>query len=197
MPRMGAATSQPVFISGPTGLLVRCSNSACRAERRLGINNLPTEAAVKYANRAGWLIDKKGTTATCPSCLPRTGISMAPLKNGQISEIAMAQAAEAPVGTGHAIRGMRTVFTLLDQHLKVRNPGTAKADAIYASGWSDDRVAKESGMSVDHVRKTRIEAYAELADTETEKLAKDLADIKGLVLDLEHRIETLRSKRTV
>lgn len=60
-----------------------------------------------------------------------------------------------------ARRAAARMYALLDQHFAVADGSDVGS---YADGWSDDRVAQESGLSASEVIRTREDVYGRLAE---------------------------------
>jgi hypothetical protein len=119
--------------------------------------------------------------------------------------------------TREARRAAARMYALLDQHFSVVDGSDHGA---YADGWSDERVAAESGLSVAEVARTREDVYGRLAeDPRVAELSakvdalqiraeRDLADLAKMsasireqvdadVADLRRQLDALRKPRVV
>lgn len=75
-----------------------------------------------------------------------------------------------------AARAQVQVVRLLDTHFSVKDGSNV---GTYADGWTDERVAKESGLALPLVVKMRVSAYGEIVDPRAAKLEADLLTLKG------------------
>lgn len=97
--------------------------------------------------------------------------------------------------TVDAERARVQVVRLLDAHFTVADGATA---GQYADGWSDERVAKESGLALDLVKRTRSSAYGEIVDPRTVKIEAAIASLaeeakaaRAMLADLDTKIAGL------
>jgi hypothetical protein len=74
------------------------------------------------------------------------------------------------------VSAMRKVFALLEDHF---DPEKGE----YQNGYSDDRIAKETNISVDGVKKYRVDGFGKLrAPTELDAVKRQLDELETLFL---------------
>jgi hypothetical protein len=82
--------------------------------------------------------------------------------------------------TGPAAQALRKVFQLLEDNFNA-------TDGQYLHGYDDDRVAKETGISVNAVKDYRTSAFGKLkAPTELWQAKQDLAALETEYLKMEN-----------
>lgn len=81
-------------------------------------------------------------------------------------------ATSTATSTIDAERARVQVVRLLDAHFTVTDGQTC---GQYANGWSDERVAKESGLALDLVKRTRVSAYGDIIDPKAAKIEAAIA----------------------
>lgn len=91
-------------------------------------------------------------------------------------------AAPAHNVTAVTVTAMRKVFALLED-----NFDTVKG--VYLHGYSDERIAKETQISVDGVKKYRVDGFGKLkAPTELEALKIELGELEAMHLKLDNDV---------
>ncbi|OWQ98007.1 hypothetical protein [Sphingopyxis witflariensis] len=152
-------------IGGPT-ITAHLICSGCRKSGQLGLRvNMPPEAIDKKFKQSGWRLDPH----VCPDCIrkPSKGNIMA-------SEPSTA-----------AVKSQAKMFTLLSQHFDAET-------GHYAKGWSDKKVADESGASPAMVSAVRAEAFGELKEpSEISALRSDISTLESLMVE---QIASLRTE---
>ena len=136
---------------------------------------MPPEQIDRKFRQAGWRLDPH----VCPDCIPATHE-----KKGE------RRMASKP--SPAAMKAQAAMFQLLAQHF---DTDTGR----YAKGWSDAKIAKETGISPDMVRDFRVAGFGDLR--EPEEVVQLRSDIDALAtLQREQNaaitveLETLRSK---
>lgn len=82
------------------------------------------------------------------------------------------------------VLAMRKVFALLEDNF---NTDTG----AYLHGYSDERIAKETNISVDGVKKYRIEGFGKLKPpSELDQLKADIAELEKLALQLDNDLRS-------
>lgn len=120
----------------------------------------PPELLAKHMRQKKWEL-KEGKAPKCPSCSnPRKGNDMnKPLAQSET---------EAPSALQMPGKILRAVYALLDDHLDPEK-------MLYRNGWTDGRIAKESGVAEVAITKIREESYGKLSeDPEVTSLKDDL-----------------------
>ena len=88
----------------------------------------------------------------------------------------MATQALTPV----TVAAMRKVFALLEDNFDPEK-------GVYLHGYSDERIAKETQISIDDVKKYRVDGFGKLKPpTEVDKIQSDIADLEKLALQLDN-----------
>jgi hypothetical protein len=78
------------------------------------------------------------------------------------------------------VAAMRKVFALLEDNF---DPEKGE----YLHGYSDERIAKETSLSVDGVKKYRVDGFGKLKPpTELHKLQQEIAELEKLALQLDN-----------
>lgn len=78
------------------------------------------------------------------------------------------------------VSAMRKVFALLEDNFDPEK-------GAYLHGYSDETIAKETGISVDGVKKYRVDGFGKLRPpTELSQLQQDLAELEKLALQLDN-----------
>ena len=82
--------------------------------------------------------------------------------------------------TPQTVSAMRKVFAILEDNFDA-------SSGQYLKGYSDERVAKETGISVDGIKKYRIDGFGKLKPpTELQQLTQDVAELEKLLLTLDN-----------
>lgn len=151
-------------------MTLHCDHCRATERRRLRKANLPPDAIARFMRNVGWEVDAKCRHATCPKCQK---------KGATVTEI-----------SSEALKRQRQMFRLLDEFFD--------ADAgRFAKGWSDEKIAEQTGLSASAVRKAREAAYGALKiNPEVAKLTEDLADLRerygSQITELESMVAELR-----
>lgn len=154
----------------------RMTCSVCQFMGTVNYTRLPPpEMLDKKFVQKGWELDPN----VCPDCIVKRKKAKAtankeqmkmnntaPKTTGTLSDNPVLKAVSAD--THKATAKMHQLLTL---HFDVDG-------GVFAEGWNDERISKESGISVAHVTDVRNIAYGELK--EPEELTKLRADIKSL-----------------
>lgn len=131
---------------------------------------MPPTAYANFFRNAGWIIDEKLKSAVCPKCQA---------KNDKVADM-----------SAEASKRQRQMMHLLDDHFD-------EDQGRYVSDWSDERVAKETGLAGTFVSKFREDAYGPIrvhpALTQAsdqlirakEKIAADIAAVRAMADGIE------------
>jgi len=167
----------------------RCGRMICAECGEVGSVNFttlpPPEMLDKKFVQKGWEVDPN----TCPSCVVKKKTAKALAKkeqkamnaittnakpNGTLSDNPVLKAVSADTHKATA-----KMHQMLGTHFDVDT-------GLYAEGWNDERVSKESGISTTHVTEVRNIAYGELKEPEEitllRKEIKSLNDLIGETL---------------
>lgn len=132
---------------------LRC---ACGHERDFGWGgDTSPDLMVKNMRNKGWQM-RRAADPVCPSCQKKEKKEM------HVTKTVM----------GPDPKIARRIYAALDDHFDDQRK-------LYASGWSDEKVAKEIGTSLELVTSIRREACGELAeDPEMTKLKDDIGYLR-------------------
>jgi hypothetical protein len=172
------------FIFPVTGMprLLRCRCRDCEKtwELKQIHKTLPAHVVFRKARREGWLVSP-GKKPRCPKhAVDPAHYKSVPFNNPPPAEVhqplkresLMSTAATAAVNsqTTPNMKLVRQAIALLDDHFD-------EEAHRYRPGWSDEKIAKETGLHIVQVAKIRCEAgFGELADDpEMVKLRDDIA----------------------
>lgn len=148
-------------------LTIHCSTCPNEATSGMAIN-APGEVVARVFRQRGWRLSPDQETATCPQC----------------QEAKMtAKTSPSPA----AFSSQRAMWRLLEDNLE-----RVGERCRYAREWSDDRVAKESGMAPQYVAEARAAEFGALVDPEREALERAL-DALGARLD---ELDALHAQET-
>ena len=140
--------------------------------------DMPEVAIARLFRARGWTVDERCRSAICPKCQ----------ETPKVSEF-----------SAEAMKRQRQMFSLLDDHFDVDK-------GAFDAGWSDARVAKETGLAESAVTKARDAAYgplkvpAEVLAAGREngdlraKMTKDVADVRAIVDQLERELSDRLAK---
>lgn len=85
--------------------------------------------------------------------------------------------------TPTTVTAMRKVFAALEDNFDAEK-------GEYLHGYSDERIAKETGISIDGVKKYRIDGFGKLrAPTEMESLKREVEELQELFLKFENEMK--------
>jgi hypothetical protein len=164
-----------------TMLAIACDHCG-RQDDKAARPNLPEDAIARFFRGAGWEVDNRCSRATCPKCQEKS----------KVTDISAA-----------ALKRQRQMFALLDEHFDTE-------EGAFEQGWSDAKIAKDTGLSESVVTQAREAAYGpikvnpallsagrEVAELRA-KMAKDLADLAGMIeqtkAEFEKRLGDLEAK---
>lgn len=154
-------------IGGPTTTAhLTCTECGHDGSVNLRANMPPSQIDQKFA-QAGWKLDPH----RCPDCIRKAAQSKG---NPMASNPSPA-----------AVKAQAKMFSLLAQHF-------TPDDGRYAKGWSDKKIADETGVSVEMVAAVRSEAFGELKEpSEISALRSEITALEGLVTE---QIASLRTE---
>lgn len=160
---------KPHMPAGKVGTVATCSECGLEAMLLHAIGS--EELLDKNFQRKGWRMDKK---PICPNCQERKPKNM------------------ATVPSANAIRGQVHLVKLLTEHFDVEA-------GQYDDGWSDQKLADETKLSLDYVTNFRREGFGEIKEPEAlSQLRQDINALEALQADASatfaQQIAELRSK---
>lgn len=150
-----------------------CSNCGESGAVRI-VSLLPPEVIDKKFVQKGWELDPN----VCPDCIEKKTKAKKELKmatakpNGALSDNPVLKAVSADTHKATA-----KMHQLLSTYFDA-DEGT------FSPGWNDERIAKESGLSLAHVTDVRNIAYAELKEPEeVTQLKNDIKALNDLIVE--------------
>lgn len=164
------------IVDGRTGVKsARLTCSDCGTVGAMNVKALPPPELIdKKFVQKGWELDPN----VCPSCVQQHKQTKA-LAKKEHKIVNTTSNQNSTLGDNPVLKAMST--DTLKATAKMHQLLTMNFDADeghYVEGWDDERIAKESGMSIAHVTEVRNLAYGELK--EPEEITKLRADIKSL-----------------
>lgn len=145
-----------VYADGRQRIAITCSR--CQFQETHGSSvGIPVNRAAKNFRAKGWQVDRKCHEAICPGCLRE--------------ETNMKQSPEA-------IRAQAKLFTLIEEHF---DPEKKR----YRTDWTDERVSKECGLSIDQVAMTRESLHGPMVDPAVVKAEAEIDRIQAQLTELE------------
>jgi hypothetical protein len=135
---------------------------------------MPPEILDKKFVQKGWELDPN----VCPTCVIKRKKAKAAAKKEQVKMTTITKSAgtlsDNPVlkaVSADTHKATAKMHQMLSIHFDAD-------EGRYSDGWDDERISKESGISVAHVSEVRNIAYGEIK--EPEEVTKLRADIKSL-----------------
>jgi hypothetical protein len=161
--RSSAQCFTTVFVDGRQRPAIKCST--CETISHHGSSmSVPGARLAKNFRNAGWQIDSKMKGATCPGCQEKDQVEK---KNVQSKDAIIAQ---------------QKLFGLLEEHFdKEKKRYRGKAD--------DKWIAKECGLSLDHVITVREALHGPLIDPELAKAEAQLDAMQAKLATLEQMVK--------
>lgn len=145
---------------------VQCSTCPKKGSANL-TSRMSPEWIDKKFSQLGWRLDPH----RCPDCIRKAAQSKGNLMASNPSPA--------------AVKAQAKMFSLLSQHF-------TPDDGRYAKGWSDKKIADETGVSVEMVAAVRSEAFGELKEpSEIQALRQEITALEGLVTE---QIASLRTE---
>lgn len=170
------APVSPLMSGGAVVARVECAQCGAHSDWRINTSRPPPEVLPKHFANKGWRMSKK---PLCPDCQSRKETPMTAEKITALQIPAVRAANAAP---SDAARRMRTKAV---EHLVAYfDPENGK----YEDGWSDEIIAKETGLPVAWVTKRREEDFGPL------KEPGEFQEIRSEVSQLASEIGKLTSK---
>ncbi len=86
--------------------------------------------------------------------------------------------------TAQTVSAMRRVFSLLEDNFDPEK-------GVYLHEYSDERIAKETQISIEGVKKYRVDGFGKLkAPTEIYKIQQDIVELEKLALNLDNDLRS-------
>lgn len=127
---------------------------------------LPPEVLDKKFHQKGWALDPN----SCPNCNTKNQKEKPEVSNTTMSENPILRAVSADTHKATA-RMHQMLANYFDE-----------AKGVFADGWGDERIAKETGLAAAHVAEVRSVAYGDIK--EPEEITKLRADLNKIDKDL-------------
>lgn len=163
--RSTASVFSKVFADGRQRVAITCSR--CQFQETHGSSvGIPAARVAKNFRSKGWDVDRKCRVAICPGCLREESI--------------VKQSPEA-------IRAQAKLFAMLEEHY---DPEKKR----FRTDWSDDKVSKACGLSVDQVSVTRESLYGPMIDPVVAKAEAEIDRIQAQLTELESLVKTETAK---
>ena len=202
-----AAPVEPLFHAGRMVARITCSQCGSKEEWAIAHSKPPPDILGKHFSNKGWYVRKR---PLCPSCCvqsdpsaddrpkvesdpPATNLPLAAALRRALTEkkettpmsnVAPLKTEQAPTEAVKAARRKANEFLMF--HFDVEK-------GRYEDGWSDERVAKDSGMPVAWVVKRREEEYGALKQpSEFAEIRAQAAALASEIGKLNARLEILR-----
>ncbi|MCW2275094.1 hypothetical protein GJ654_10200 [Rhodoblastus acidophilus] len=158
---------------------------------------IPASSVAAKFRKLGWLVRAVGKHV-CPNCQvsdrnhnpnPQEGVMAPPLSLKDRLEQPKAQPAKEPAKAERSIAA-KSAIPLLYMAL---DEGYDRAGQDYKPGYSDERIAKETGLAVEFVRARRESDFGPIRDPKAVALIGGLNDLGGLAIEfraLSARVES-------
>lgn len=82
------------------------------------------------------------------------------------------------------MKALRQMHRLLDDHFNVQDvaDNTVLPTGTYDEGWSDEKVALESGIALKEVTRWREQVYGKLVDPKIQQLEREIEKARNKIL---------------
>jgi hypothetical protein len=140
----------------------------------------------------GWIVGAVGKHL-CPACIGRRRAA----RKNEREKATMAKEAEKESAKTPPERSPEASASIADMYL-ILSDAYDRAAKNYRPGWSDARIAKETGLSLAFVARRREDAFGPVViDTTFEDFATELAGIASALVDIarEHEAQAMRIRR--
>lgn len=137
-----------------------------------GLKIMPPVMAARKFRDAGWVVGTSQKDDRCPNCSRRSAPPRK-LKDREAMPTVEKSTTSVGVRSTDAVLARKICDDLLMEHLDLEA-------RTYQTGWSDERIAKESGWSVEAVKRRREADYFQIAEAirpeEVAIIAKSLVE---------------------
>ena len=133
--------------------MIRCSS--CGSEDHVGSgqgSRLPEEVIATRFRAKGWCVEQRKDRHLCPSCVAKDQEQVRARRAEKEAATAEQKSERSPAA---AVKLGELYMMLSDAYEPARK--------LYKTGWSDDRIAKETGLAVEFVRARREQDFGPLA----------------------------------
>lgn len=166
----------------PVELITKCGAELARVEcAQCGIHTewhyparMPPEGIKRHFTSTGWALRNR---STCPACIKR--------KKEQKPMVTVAQIKSAPAPSFDAKAARRDAHELIAITFDIPT-------GQYRDEYSDERIAKETGVSIEWVKQRREDEFGPMKEPdELAQMRKQLADAAEAVAEIKARFEKL------
>lgn len=160
-------------VSSVNGVKLRSQCSQCDARDEWNVRSMPPpDQVTKHFAERGWSI-KSANRILCPQC------------SAKRKEKPVTKLAAVPTPAFDAKAARREAHDLIAMTFSIPT-------GQYSDGYSDERIAKETGISLDWVKQRREEEFGSLKQPdELAQMRKELADAAEAVAEIKARFEKL------
>lgn len=156
-----------------TAHVIRCSRCPAEDAVTAHMTRYTTEHLTGTFQQRGWRVSQSGRHV-CPACIAAEGSA----RRAKHSKETSAMSAPSAIPSPAASNAIAEAYLMLQD-------GYDHAAKTYKPGWSDEKIAKESGLSLAEVKKRREADFGPLVvDTTAEDLRHEWdglrSDIKAL-----------------
>lgn len=133
--------------------MIRCSS--CGSEDHVGSgqsSRLPEEVIATRFRAKGWRVEQRKDRHLCPSCVAKDQEQARARRAEKEAALAEQKPDRSPAA---AVKLGELYMMLSDAYEPARK--------VYKPGWSDDRIAKETGLAIEFVRARREQDFGPLA----------------------------------
>ena len=148
-------------------------------------HNLPGAVVIKKFQQKGWQVAERKKKTICPKCQEAAKAAKSIEKENKMAKL---KPVENVVSAMPSPRKMREIYSLLDSYFD-------EEAGAYLEDYSDERIAKETGMALQFITKTRVEAFGEITPpSELMALQSEIKSMRSMVDDLDKRVTAAMSK---
>lgn len=171
--------------SGRTVQRIICTSCGAHDQNTITHNGRAgTDVLIAYFRRRGWAVDlRRGSK--CPDCQKSEAAMRRKLEEKKRMEKQIV-AAGKPSPTPAASTNIADFYLLMEDAYD-------KAARRYKSGWSDERIATETGLALGHVARRRAEDYGPNPPPEPDHIAEITRLAGPVVTEMGHMREALEA----
>lgn len=166
--------------------VIACGN--CPAEDVISAHNgrIPAHTVAAKFRQRGWQVNQKGDHR-CPACVQSLASQRRAKTGASSKEPLMPEPKTAPA----AVPSRDASSALVDLYMLLQD-AYLRDEKAYKAGWSDERIAKECGLSVKVVAVRREQDFGPLVvDTTREDLAREVQDLQAELLRLADAVQAV------
>lgn len=188
-----AAPVEPLIQAGRMTARITCTQCGGKDEWIMAHRNPPPDILGKHFATKGWAVNRK---PVCPGCRERSRPAPTVIESAfdkALSRIPTHQKEPTPMSN---VSPLPTVTPPTDAAKAARRKANELLmfqflveKGAYEAGWSDERVAKESGMPLAWVTKRRDEEYGPLKEPgEFVQLRTEIATVSATLAALQEKL---------